>query len=262
MLVVCGYTLLTDVLSFGFVYQRYLESSLSYMNLISLRGLSMVAVSTVPPLAPLVPIGYFRRKGVKVSKVISAELLVTLIDILGGVSVLCLTLLLLAGGKLQEVFVSLSSILFIGLCVPLIFSRLRGSVQLEKVSILECFFTIDRFNFFRIYIVRLGLLAAHVVAISIMLPLLSINLALWQAIIFSPLFVASAFLPISIGGYGGPQGVAVVLLAQIWQVTDIEGAIAFSILWSTLFLLGRSSVGGIFAAPLVIGRGQVQLIGG
>jgi len=121
-------------------------------------------------------------------------------------------------------------------------------------GLLECFLTAKVTHYVHIYLVRLSLLAAHLYAISIILPLLSIDLSLWQLVIFSPLFVASAFLPISVGGYGGPQGVAVLLLVQLWQVTNIESAIAFSMLWSTFFLLGRCSVGALLTIPFITPR--------
>jgi len=62
MLAVCVYTLLVDVFSFGFIYRHYLAPSENYSNLIGLRGLTVLAVSTAPPLAPMIPIGYFRKK--------------------------------------------------------------------------------------------------------------------------------------------------------------------------------------------------------
>jgi len=62
--------------------------------------------------------------------------------------------------------------------------------------------------------------------------------------------MASIFLPISAGGYGGPQGAAVLFLVQLWDLCSMEQALGFSLLWSTLFLIGRAMVSGIFLLPL------------
>ena len=253
MIAISIYTLVADVLSFGCIYQRYLAPFVNQLHLISLRGVSMFVVSTVPPLAPLVPIGYFRKKGVKVSKVISAEVLVTLIDVFGGISVLSLALLFLSSGFDQRWMVVVWIWLFFVLSFSLLF-RFRKHWRfsgLGRHGLLECFFCVKISHYFQVYTVRLSLLAAHLIVISNMLPLLSIELAFWQLLVFSPLFVSSAFLPISAGGYGGPQGVAVLLLVQFWHVTNIESAVAFSMLWSTFFLLGRLSVGGILTVPFL-----------
>jgi hypothetical protein len=72
------------------------------------------------------------------------------------------------------------------------------------------------------------------------------QLALLGALLFS-----TAMLPLSVAGYGGPQGVAVLLLVEAWGVATREDALAFSLVWSTIFLVGRLIVGAALAVPLV-----------
>jgi hypothetical protein len=77
-----------------------------------------------------------------------------------------------------------------------------------------------------------------------------IELSVAQALLFIPLFMASVFLPISAGGYGGPQGAAVLFLVELWSLCTTEEALAFSLLWSTFFLVGRAVVSGVTILPL------------
>jgi hypothetical protein len=72
-----------------------------------------------------------------------------------------------------------------------------------------------------------------------------------QLILLGTLVLSTAMLPLSVGGYGGPQGVAVLLLVEAWGVASREDALAFSLVWSTMFLVGRVVVGAALAVPLL-----------
>jgi hypothetical protein len=72
-----------------------------------------------------------------------------------------------------------------------------------------------------------------------------------QLLAFGALVMFTTQLPISIGGFGGPQGVAVLLLGHTWHVATDEQAVAFSLVWSTLLLAGRLAVSAPFAPALV-----------
>ena len=102
---------------------------------------------------------------------------------------------------------------------------------------------------FGIYCVRVLTFTAMSLTVYYLLLQMDIKLTIAQALIFMPLFVASTFLPISAGGYGGPQGAAILFLVQLWEITTTEQALAFSIVWSTLFLLGRAVFGGLLVIP-------------
>ena len=101
-----------------------------------------------------------------------------------------------------------------------------------------------------VYGVRLALIVGQVIAVQILLDTLNIHLKLWQLLIFVPFFYGSAMLPISAGGYGGPQGAAILFLVEMWNVTNTETALVFSLVWSTLFLFWRVVIGVTFLLPL------------
>lgn len=70
-----------------------------------------------------------------------------------------------------------------------------------------------------------------------------VRLSAPQLLSFGPLFVFSGMLPLSLAGYGGPQGLAVGLLAHQWRVLSPARALAFSLVWSTGLLIVQTSVG-------------------
>jgi hypothetical protein len=77
------------------------------------------------------------------------------------------------------------------------------------------------------------------------------QLSAGQLALLGALLFTTAMLPLSVAGYGGPQGVAILLLVEAWGVASREEALAFSLVWSTMFLAGRVVVGTALAAPLL-----------
>jgi hypothetical protein len=86
--------------------------------------------------------------------------------------------------------------------------------------------------------------------LAVLLAEAGIRVGAGQLALFAPLLLFSAMLPVSVGGFGGPQAVAALLLHDVWRVTDDAGAVAFSVLWSSAFLLGRLVLSAPFAVPL------------
>jgi len=111
-----------------------------------------------------------------------------------------------------------------------------------------------------IYISRLTHALSVAAITGVILSSLSINLELWQLLIFGPLMFASSTLPISAGGYGGPQGAAILLLVEAWELTTPETALAVSLVWSTLFLLSRLLLGLVGFVPYWVAlQGKAEL---
>ena len=80
---------------------------------------------------------------------------------------------------------------------------------------------------------------------------LGVHLPVVQVPIFGALLLFSELLPISIGGYGGPQGVAVLILATDWQACTVAQALAASLVWTTGMLAVRCLV-GVVALPRLL----------
>ncbi|OUS32500.1 hypothetical protein A9Q99_00040 [Gammaproteobacteria bacterium 45_16_T64] len=248
MMLVCVSTLVVDVISFGSAYKRHLLPGMETGSLLFLRGSILLAVSTLPPAAPLVSLAYFKNQGINFTRTVSVELLVASMDIIGCITILTVSLLLMPAA-----FNWIGVISIIGfwcLFTGGVFAFKKNRTSLSKHSLFAIMKQLDSKDYSYLYSSRLSLALVHLVALSFLLNISSIELSLTQLMIFSPLFVASAFLPISAGGYGGPQGAAVLLLVYNWELASIESAIAFSVLWSTLFLIGRVTIGGLITGML------------
>jgi uncharacterized membrane protein YbhN (UPF0104 family) len=96
-------------------------------------------------------------------------------------------------------------------------------------------------------LVQLGLRLAHqavaLVCVTVLLHGWGASPTIAQVLTFGPLFLVSGTLPISLGGYGGPQGIAVALLADAWGLLPAADALAFSLVWSTAVLLTQLVTG-------------------
>jgi hypothetical protein len=69
-------------------------------------------------------------------------------------------------------------------------------------------------------------------------------------IIAVPIIMGSVFMPVQVGGYGGPQALAILFYGE-YAPKDI--VVAQSLLWSTLFSLFRILAGTVFIYPAIKG---------
>jgi hypothetical protein len=87
--------------------------------------------------------------------------------------------------------------------------------------------------------------------IWVLLAELGAKLTATQLLAFGPLFLYSSLLPISVGGFGGPQGLAVAVLAGRWHVLPPDRALAFSLVWSSGALILQATVGLVYLPRMV-----------
>jgi hypothetical protein len=69
-------------------------------------------------------------------------------------------------------------------------------------------------------------------------------------IIAVPIIMGSVFMPVQVGGYGGPQALAILFYGEY---ASKEIVVAQSLLWSTLFSLFRILAGTVFVYPAIKG---------
>jgi len=98
----------------------------------------------------------------------------------------------------------------------------------------------------RCYLVRLGLLWSSLISNYVALLAIGMDPSVPLALIAIPIIVMSIFLPVGVGGYGGPQLIAWFLFVQVGHAGTPDQVIAYSLLWSTAFLVGRAAIGLIF----------------
>jgi hypothetical protein len=116
-----------------------------------------------------------------------------------------------------------------------------GATQLLRT------FSIARwYHYLYVYSIRLSVVIGGLLCNYAALKALDINVPLSLAIIGLPIIYYSHFLPINVGGLGGPQALAILFLADIGHCASKEQVAAYSFLWSTAFLVGRVLFGLVF----------------
>ena len=98
----------------------------------------------------------------------------------------------------------------------------------------------------RCYLVRAGLQLFTLLSNYVTLLALGMTPSLPMALIAIPIIMVSIFQPIGVGGYGGPQLIAWFLFVKLGGEGSADQVIAYSLLWSTAFLIGRAVIGLIF----------------
>jgi len=102
-------------------------------------------------------------------------------------------------------------------------------------------------NYLEVFGYRLAGNVAGLAAGVVMLKAVGINAPL--ALLFAgvPIMVDAAYWPVSAGGFGSPQIVALVLLRDY---ASKEAILAFSLAWSALFFIVRTLTGLPFIRPV------------
>lgn len=251
----CVWLLFLDTFSFGAAFKFLLARQSPWSHMLLLRGGTIFSGVIFPPLGEVfAPYYFFRKWQQSVLRTIGTSFYVVLIDSSCGALALACAFLFFDTSMLSNYWLLLllghGSLL---LTFSLAFSRFGLPYVPEKIKSREFFYAMRtvslRFTL-SILLVRLCVLGGVFMTIYYLLQATGINIGFAQALLFIPLFMASVFLPISAGGYGGPQGAAVLFLVQLWELCSTEEALAFSLLWSTFFLIGRAVVTGPCVLPL------------
>ncbi|MBZ0252263.1 MAG: lysylphosphatidylglycerol synthase domain-containing protein, partial [Candidatus Methylomirabilis sp.] len=95
----------------------------------------------------------------------------------------------------------------------------------------------------KLYGARFVMMSANVVGNYVALRAFDVDVPFSVTLWAMPLVLGTAFLPISVGGFGGPQAAAIYFFRAYGTE---EAIVACSLLWSTAFLLGRLGLGFLF----------------
>jgi len=108
-------------------------------------------------------------------------------------------------------------------------------------------FSIARWrHYLYIYALRILMVFAGLISNYVALKALGLEVPVAIMVIGIPIIFYSHFQPINVGGYGGPQALAILFLYEIGHCGSKEQVAAFSFLWSTGFLVGRILLGMVF----------------
>jgi hypothetical protein len=236
-----------DVLGFGMSWRRHLAPDIPWRDVRALVCGKQVFFLVLPLLTKVVaPLAFWRRLRVRPLHTVSASELVNVSEltaIMGLVSVTLIVSDVAVGFGLTAVVVAwwiAASIALLWLTSPRLRQRLP---RLQSAALLHAFTRARP----REVAIQVGLRGAHqlitLMCVWTLLAEMGTRLSVSQLLSFGPLFIFSSFLPISLAGYGGPQGLAVALLADRWGLLSPGRALAFSLVWSTGLLVLQTGVG-------------------
>jgi hypothetical protein len=127
---------------------------------------------------------------------------------------------------------------------PILLKVATGATQLLRT------FSIARwYHYLAVYGIRSISLIGGLVSNYATLRALDITVPLPLAVIAIPIIFYAHFLPINVGGYGGPQAISILFFYEIGHCGSKEQIAAYSFLWSTGFLVGRFLFGLAFIRP-------------
>ena len=262
-----------DVLSFGQAY-RWFNAPLTFKEMMECRGAPYVIQIGLAPLAEtLFPLYLWRKKGVRVSQTLGSSIFVFLTDVAAAMTPI-------TAAVVYNRFTGLVSILGPGwLAAVTVFwgfyfanlvfwhSRFRpraaqwiaagdagaeasGSflkkAAAELLQLLRAFSVAHWRQYLWVYVVRVLMWSSAIVSNYAALRAMGVDPPLPLAAVAIPIIVLSIFQPVSVGGYGGPQALAFLFFFKLIRCGTEEAVIAYSLLWSTCFLLGRAVIGLIF----------------
>jgi len=278
MIAFLGAFFLADVFSFGQAYRWFNAPDITLREMMECRGAPYVIQIGLAPLAEtLFPLYLWRRKGVRISQTLSSNIWTFLNDgaafmtaISAAVIYNFFTGLVPALGPTWLAVV----VIFWGFYLGNLYfwhSRFRERAanwianseaaaepatkarQLlrragaELLQLLRTFSVAHWHQYLRVYLVRLAMWAFCLLSNYAALRAVGVDPPLPLAAVAIPLIVLSIFQPISVGGYGGPQLIAVYFFSRLSASgTDEAKVLAYSLLWSTAFLIGRAVIGLIF----------------
>jgi len=116
----------------------------------------------------------------------------------------------------------------------------------QATQLLRTFSIARWYHYLYVYSVRLLIVAGGIICNYATLKALDINVPFSLAIIGLPIIFYSYFLPINVGGFGGPQALAILFLYEIGHCGSKESIAAYSFLFSAGFLIGRFLLGAVF----------------
>lgn len=244
-----------DVLGFGLSWRRHLAPDVPWSHVRALVCGKQVLFAVLPVLTKLVPPLYFwRHRRIPPLRTVGTSELISASE-LGAVMLLVSGTLLVADVAIGPALTAVVGAWWAFTLASLAWlwsPRLRHTLPwLRKAALFHAWVRLTPSELALQLGLRMAYQLASLACLWLLLAGLGARLSLSQLLAFGPLFLLSGFLPVSMAGYGGPQGLAVALLADGWGLLPRGQAMAFSLVWSTGLLLVELGVGAAFLPGLV-----------
>jgi len=257
-LVALGYTVAfyaLDTTGFALVYRRHLAPQVPIRHVVTIVCGKQLLGLIFPPLTKLIaPVYFHRRWRVGMARTLGATEVLTIAD---AVAVI---VFVLAGAALGSTGLPADVVLLsISACVALALflfwawlpAARRVFPRIRRSEFLAPFVRSSPAEMTMQLALRLALALAMLAAWWLLLLGSGHRLGPGHLAQFGALFLLATQLPVSVGGFGGPQGVCVLLLTDTWKLLPRSDAVALSLLWSTAYLLSRALISAFFAAPMI-----------
>jgi hypothetical protein len=226
-----------EVVGLGMVWRRHLVPTLAWRDAASLVCGKMILSPLVPGLTKLVPIAAFwRRARLPPTRVLGAGEIINASEVAVLISLATVGIVLGGVGAGAVVWSGLAGYwsFILGLiALRCASARVRLLSRIGRLALFAPWMATRAHEALQILSLRALLAVSSISCIGVILREVGIALAPLQALAFAALLLFASFLPISVGGYGGPQGVAVLVLAHDWNLCSPARAVSASLVWAT-----------------------------
>ncbi|SDG51100.1 Lysylphosphatidylglycerol synthase TM region [Lentzea fradiae] len=254
---VAGYTVafcVLDTAAFTLVYRKHLAAAVPVRHVATIVCGKQLLGVVFSPLTKLVATLYFHRRWrVPVLRTLGATEVLTVAD-----TIVLVGLVVVGTGTVDGMPAGasvLAALMALALALFLLWAWLpaaRGVLpRLRRNAFLSVLVQTSPAQM----LAQLGLRSCLVLAMAAswwsLLLANGVDLDFGRLVQFCSVFLVVVQLPVSVAGYGGPQGACVLLLSDAWGLMSREDAAVLSLLWSTAYLVSRVVIGFLFAVPAV-----------
>lgn len=242
-----------DLMSYGIVYRWFAVPSLTLKEIINVRWGCYLLQVLYAPLEVAAIFAYLRRhKGVPVTWSMSASSFPLAGDVFVINAVLtaavAINVFFEIAPELDAFWLFPLSIVWIAAFIHFRYwfsdSKDKYFLRFSQHPLLRAFRLATPEHYIKIYAVRATEILSAIVAHGIALHAFGIDVPITVVGVVAPFVFIGAFLPISGGGFGGPQLIALILLPYAGY--DEALIAAYSMSFSACFTLGRTIIGAIF----------------
>ncbi|GEM_PF-2019680 len=242
-----------DIASFGLCYRWFAVPNLTVREMCNASLGSYILQVLYAPLQGVAIVAYYlRHNGAPITWTLSGAGFAMLNDIFVVNAVLTIALIL---NVIFNFTPELESFWLFPMAIPWLIafvnfrywftdSKDRYGLRFSRHPLMRSARFGEVHHYLKVYAARLVIALTGIVAHVLALYAFGIKVPLPVVVIVAPLIVGGAFLPVSGGGFGGPQLVALILLP--YAGGDEALLAAYSMSFSACFTIGRTLIGAGF----------------
>lgn len=250
----CSFTLVWYLLDIGswYLVWNWFNCRISPWEVVKLRGGVLLFQALIAPLAGAAIIFYLNvKKKVPVLEAISSGTFFGFVDGYTFMLFLAPAAFLMEPSSYKPYFMAWAVGAWSYAILHFVFwlgkHDLWKMAWLREIWIVRPFKMAGYDKYLKLAPFRAGIIVFNVVCHYFALKAFNIDIPLTKLIMGLPIIFGTSFLPISVGGMGVPQLLWIEFYSDYASKAQIT---AFSLVWSTSFLLSRVVIGSIFLRPI------------